>query len=242
MYSANQFVAHRGYTAHYPENTLRAVNEAIKAGAVNIEIDIQFSSDGIPIIYHDNDLQRISGATGKINTHTAAELIMLSAYEPARFGNRFIDVKISTAAEFLELVKLHPNIHFYIELKRQAIRDRSAQYCLQSLSELFKPVFSQCTLISFDVEAVRLAKTEFGFPSTGIVCEGWAQRNQQIEASLANIAYIDVESIPDNVVIEAECPLVVYEIADIELAAKTLARGAAKIESYAIGELINALC
>ncbi len=242
MYTANQFVAHRGYTAHYPENTLRAVNEAIRAGAVNVEIDIQFSKDGIPMIYHDANLKRVSGLGGKLDTYTAVELVTMPAYEPERFGNTFIDIKISTAAEFVALVKLHPHVHFYIELKRQSIRARSASYCLKYLKELFQPVLGQCTLISFDMEAIKLAKTEFGFPSTGIVCMEWDERNKLIQASKANIAYINLERIPDNIAIEADCPLAVYEIADAELAAKTLERGAAKIESYAIGELIDALC
>lgn len=242
MFTPDQFVAHRGYTARYPENTLEAVTAAIVAGAVNIEIDIQFSKDGIPVIYHDMTLGRVSGIEGNLFELAADELVRLPAGEQQRLGNRFPDVRISMAADLVTLIRNNPGIHFYVELKEESINHFSMGFCLKALRRLLAPVLPQCTLISFDLEAMRSAKADFGFTSTGIVFREWERRNKLIEATRADIAYINIERIPEGVAIEADCPIVTYEIADIALAAATLGRGAAKIETYAIGELVSALC
>ena len=54
-------IAHRGFSSKYPENTLLAFDEAIKAGAWMIETDIRLSADDIPMIFHDSSLKRVCG-------------------------------------------------------------------------------------------------------------------------------------------------------------------------------------
>jgi glycerophosphoryl diester phosphodiesterase len=54
-------IAHRGYSAKYPENTLLSFDEAIKAGAWMIETDIRLSVDDVPMIFHDSSLKRVCG-------------------------------------------------------------------------------------------------------------------------------------------------------------------------------------
>ena len=61
MIHHSKLVAHRGYQAQFPENTALSLNQAITAGDLFIELDVQFSSDKLTIIYHDTDLQRVSG-------------------------------------------------------------------------------------------------------------------------------------------------------------------------------------
>ena len=69
-------VAHRGYfdnKAGIPENSLASFEAAIEKGFV-IELDIQLSSDGVAMVFHDADLERVCGVEGKIWEYTAAEL------------------------------------------------------------------------------------------------------------------------------------------------------------------------
>lgn len=69
-------VAHRGYfdnEAGIPENSLASFRAAIEKGFV-IELDIQLSSDGVAMVFHDADLERMCGVQGKIWEYTAAEL------------------------------------------------------------------------------------------------------------------------------------------------------------------------
>lgn len=68
--------AHRGYFDNengVPENSLESFRLAIQNG-YGIELDVQPSSDGAPMVFHDKDLERICGVSGKIWDYTAAEL------------------------------------------------------------------------------------------------------------------------------------------------------------------------
>lgn len=69
-------IAHRGYfdnEAGIPENSLSCFQAAIDKGFA-IELDIQLSSDGVAMVFHDADLERMCGVEGKIWDYTAAEL------------------------------------------------------------------------------------------------------------------------------------------------------------------------
>ena len=91
-------VAHRGYhdrAAGRPENSLAAARAAIAAGYA-IECDLQPSADGVPMVFHDYDLRRLTGVAGRIGGFTAAELAAM----PLLGG----DEGIPTLAELLALV------------------------------------------------------------------------------------------------------------------------------------------
>ncbi|MEG1523483.1 MAG: glycerophosphodiester phosphodiesterase [Clostridia bacterium] len=54
-------IAHRGFSSKYPENSMLAFEKAIELGADGVEFDVQLSKDGVPIIFHDESLLRITG-------------------------------------------------------------------------------------------------------------------------------------------------------------------------------------
>ncbi|KAI9697816.1 MAG: gamma-tubulin [Candelina mexicana] len=61
-----QAIAHRGYKAAHPENTMGAFAGAVKAGAHAIETDIHLSRDGVVVLSHDANLKRCFGRKEKI--------------------------------------------------------------------------------------------------------------------------------------------------------------------------------
>jgi glycerophosphoryl diester phosphodiesterase len=69
-------IAHRGFhdrAAGVIENSASAFERAIDAG-YHIECDLQLSSDGIPIVFHDDDLARLTGREGPVGSLTSGEL------------------------------------------------------------------------------------------------------------------------------------------------------------------------
>ena len=75
--------AHRGYSAAAPENSMAAYRAAVNNGAEEIELDVRFTKDGIPVSIHDDFLERISNGTGTVQEHTLEELKRLD------FGIKF---------------------------------------------------------------------------------------------------------------------------------------------------------
>ena len=67
-------IAHRGYSARYPENTIASYEAAIAMGADIIESDARLSSDGVAFSCHDPDFKRQLGDLRTVAELTAAEL------------------------------------------------------------------------------------------------------------------------------------------------------------------------
>jgi glycerophosphoryl diester phosphodiesterase len=73
--SVPRFQAHRGYWVNgAKENTLEAFRAAKAAGALMVEMDVQLSKDGIPVIFHDYDISRFSTEANPVSALTAKEL------------------------------------------------------------------------------------------------------------------------------------------------------------------------
>jgi len=68
-----QIIAHTG-TYEYPENTMSGFKRAIEVGADMIEVDLQISKDGVPVVFHDNTLYRMTDGSGNIVDKTLDEL------------------------------------------------------------------------------------------------------------------------------------------------------------------------
>lgn len=66
--------AHRGGSKIGPENTITAFDRGLAAGADGLELDVHLSSDGVPVVHHDRQLNRTTRATGPIGRRSAAEL------------------------------------------------------------------------------------------------------------------------------------------------------------------------
>lgn len=72
-------VAHRGGTADYPENTLRAIDGALHQGVDRIWLTVQLSADGVPVLYRPLDLKDLTPETGPVSSRTAAQLTQINA-------------------------------------------------------------------------------------------------------------------------------------------------------------------
>lgn len=72
-------LGHRGASRHAPENTLEALSLAGGRGADGVEYDVQLSADGHPVVFHDTELERTTGASGRIMDRSLADLERLSA-------------------------------------------------------------------------------------------------------------------------------------------------------------------
>src|SRR3954463_7048997 len=97
-------VAHRGLWSldGPPENSLGAFHAACAAG-YGIELDVQLAADGEAMVFHDDDLARMTGVEGRLCDRTAAELSQLRL--------KGADERIPTLSETLALVGHRAMVH-----------------------------------------------------------------------------------------------------------------------------------
>lgn len=96
-------IAHRGFSAVYPENTMLAVMKGIEAGAEGIEFDVYNSSDRIPVLMHDKTVQRTTDGQGEVAKLTLEQLRKLDA--GAWKNKKFAGEPVPTLADVLGKMK-----------------------------------------------------------------------------------------------------------------------------------------
>ncbi|HSU79086.1 MAG TPA: glycerophosphodiester phosphodiesterase [Candidatus Angelobacter sp.] len=106
--------AHRGASTTYPENTMIAFQQALKDGADGIEMDVHLTKDRVPVVIHDETVDRTTDGNGFVKDFTLGSLKRLSAgnWKSAHYKYE----TIPTLEEFLDWLCETPLL-LNIELK-----------------------------------------------------------------------------------------------------------------------------
>ncbi len=124
--------AHRGLSEQYPENTAIAFLEAAKSKEFQaIETDIQETSDGELVLFHDSSLKKRTDAEGKIGDYTLEEVKKIRI-DNASNSEDYPNERIPLLSDYLEICKEYQKIP-YIELK--SISFEGMKKLLQILKE-----------------------------------------------------------------------------------------------------------
>ncbi|MCW5720571.1 MAG: glycerophosphodiester phosphodiesterase [Devosia sp.] len=165
-------VAHRGLhdrAAGVIENSASAFAAAI-AGDFAIECDLQLTSDGHAVVFHDEKLQRLTGESGLVSGRSAAEMTAMTLLD-SKAGDR-----PQTLEAFLEQIAGRTLLQ--IELKHQpdaAATRQLAKTVADALARYSGPV----TVESFDPRLITLVR-EFGFAGPrGIITHDYASKDHE---------------------------------------------------------------
>lgn len=113
-------IAHRGASAFYPENTLRAFIAAAELGADMCEFDVRMTRDGEVVVIHDATVNRTTDGRGQVGAMSAAAIKRLDA--GVRFGAEFRGERIPTLGEVAEA--LQERCGMDVELKARGLETR----------------------------------------------------------------------------------------------------------------------
>jgi glycerophosphoryl diester phosphodiesterase len=130
-----QILAHRGFSAGFPENTMKAFVEANKAGADGIEIDVQLTKDGEVVVIHDEKVDRTTNGSGYVKDLTLKELQKLDA--SYKFKKWLRDEPIPTFVELLEWLTTNTLV-CNVELKNGIFPYRGMEEKVISLIRQYK--------------------------------------------------------------------------------------------------------
>lgn len=97
-----RIIGHRGAKAYAPENTLASIHAAADMGVEWVEIDVKLTKDFIPIIFHDDGLERCTNGTGLVAETDYKTILELDA--GSWFNESFTGEKIPTLEEALNVI------------------------------------------------------------------------------------------------------------------------------------------
>ncbi|GAA0133822.1 glycerophosphodiester phosphodiesterase [Paenibacillus sp. YSY-4.3] len=126
----NLCVAHRGFSGKAPENTMAAMQMAMQYPFVQwVEVDVQLSKDGIPVLIHDFTLNRTTSGRGPVREKTIEELKRLDA--GSWKSKVFSGERLITLDEFLRAIcgRLRANIeiktrgNMYPEIEEKVVAE-----------------------------------------------------------------------------------------------------------------------
>ncbi|MBN8525919.1 MAG: glycerophosphodiester phosphodiesterase, partial [Planctomycetes bacterium] len=163
-------IAHRGGSHLAPENTLPAYEQAAGLGHTCGECDVQLTADGVPVLLHDDTLERTTDGHGRLIDRSAADVLALDA--GSWFHPRWAGTRVPTLAQALAAwsrLGMAP----VIELKCGDGQDPARLGV--AVSAMVAAAWSGPTplLISFIPEALSAAATTAPLLPRGLLLEAW---------------------------------------------------------------------
>jgi glycerophosphoryl diester phosphodiesterase len=235
-----KLVAHRGYMARYPENSLRGLQAALEAGACFVEFDVQMNADHEFIVIHDDTFSRTGKAEHSVFTTSTRICKDISVHEPDRFGDKFYPEPVPLLYDILELVKEFPNAAALVEIKEESLQHWGMDRVMDSLLDILAAYADQCIVISFDEPAIAYAKQNSNL-ATGWVVHKYDEDHYQRALQLQpGFLMCNHKKIP-----QGERPWedfkhwMLYDITDPELAIHFGELGVELIETADIGGMLK---
>lgn len=224
-------IAHRGASAIAPENTLAAFRLAHEAGALWVEFDVKLTRDGVPILMHDDTLDRTTDGTGKVADRDWAEIQKLDA--GSWFDARFRGERVPHLADALQCI-LETGMRPMIEIKPGPGRARAtAMIALIEAAKLWPHAHPSPLVLSFDREALATAAQIQPHWPRALSFDRWHKDWREMAAEVqAEAIVIDIDLLtPEHMHVLAQSGLTIlaYTVDDPVPAKRLLSEGVSAI-------------
>ncbi len=155
--------AHRGlHGESLPENSIGAFKAAVDKG-VGIELDIQLSKDGVPMVFHDDDLKRVCGIDGKLSEFTADQLQKIKLLDSEYTIPTFEEVLSVVDGRVPLLIEFKPGGWELCHKGCDMLDDYHGSFCVESFDSIllgkikkYRPKFVRGQLVGDMFKAKRL--------------------------------------------------------------------------------------
>ncbi|MBB3331829.1 glycerophosphoryl diester phosphodiesterase [Halomonas campaniensis] len=229
-----RLIAHRGLSAHAPENTLAAVRATPEAGCAWVELDVQLLGDGTPVIWHDATVKRCSDGRARL-----ADLDLPAARRldvGSWFADRFRGERMATLREMLGLIEA---LGLGLNLELKVNRGRSAAALVEGVLPTLLDALPAERVIVSSFNADALARARELAPADrlalGVLFEGitrdWRERCEAVAAFSVHADWKRLSRRGALAVHEAGYPLLCYTANDPAAFAHQWAWGVASVIS-----------
>ena len=213
-------IGHRGAAAYAPENTIESILTAAEMGAKWVEVDVKLTKDSVPVILHDDDLDRTTNGHGPVAQINYADLVNLEA--GSWFSDSFAGIKIPTLEEVIDVVLEH-NLGINLEIKPCPGREKeTAEAMLDVLARIWDEP-ERLLISSFSHVSLETAMEMAEEWPRGLLLETEAPENWKALAEYLSVTTVNIDgrTAPRELVediIDLEKQVLAYTINDLQLA------------------------
>lgn len=177
-----QVIGHRGACAYAPENTRESILTAADMGVKWVEVDVKLTKDGVPIVFHDDTLERITDGAGAVAETLYEDIQHLDA--GSKFGASFAGAKILTLIELLDILE-EKSLSANIEIKPCPGREKeTAEVVMDYLTRCWDEP-DRILISSFSHVALETAMDMAPYYPRGFLLdEEWPENWQEIARHL----------------------------------------------------------
>lgn len=183
-------IGHRGAASYAPENTLEGIHTAADMGVEWVELDVKLTKDDVPIIFHDEELDRTTNGSGLVCETLYEDIKQLEA--GSWFSEGFTGIKIPTLEEALDVL-IERDLGLNLEIKPCPGREKeTAEVALDILSQCWDD-HERLLISSFENVCLEVARDMAGDWSRGLLLGGevisddWQEMAKYLEVKTINL-------------------------------------------------------
>jgi glycerophosphoryl diester phosphodiesterase len=224
-------IGHRGAAARAPENTLAGLRKAKELGVHWVEFDVMLTRDGVPILIHDETLERTTSGRGRVKDHALAEIKALDA--GAWFAPAFAGEPVPTLEEAVRLL-LQLGLGANVEIKpAKGEEAATAAVVAESLRRLWPQDGPPLLLSGFAREALAAAQRAAPSIPRGLLAkrlpDDWQDALPALGCTTLHLDHARTSLAALHLLAEAGVPVLLYTVNTAERARELLAAGAAAV-------------
>jgi len=174
-------IGHRGAAAHRPENTMPSFERALELGADALEFDVTLSLDGVPVVIHDDTLDRTTDGRGRVEAVPLDDLRRLDAGKW-----KGLTTHLPSLAEVLDAFAHRTLLN--LEMKVSPRREQLVKACVHAVTT--RGAAGAVVFSSFDHDALRLLRRLLPEARIGVLAAGG-----EMEEAFACAAELGAENI-----------------------------------------------
>jgi glycerophosphoryl diester phosphodiesterase len=224
-------IGHRGAAACAPENTLAGLRKSRELGALWVEFDVMLTQDGVPVLIHDETLERTTSGRGRVKDHTLAEIKALDA--GAWFAPAFTGEPVPTLAEAVRLL-LQLGLGANVEIKpARGEAAATGAAVAESLRRLWPKDGPPLLVSSFAREALAAAQRAAPAIPRGLLAKNppddWQEALPALGCATLHLDHARTSLAALHLLAEAGVPVLLYTVNTAERARELLAAGAVAV-------------
>ncbi len=184
-----KIIGHRGAAAYAPENTIAGIHTAADMGCMWVELDVKLTKDSVAVIFHDDHLQRITGADIQMKDITYKELQNLEAGN--WFGESFAGEPVPTLEEALDAI-IERDMGLNLEMKPCPSREVETTEAALDMLATYWDEPDRLLLSSFNIQSLEVCLDlapdwARGYLLDTDIPENWRDIADHLKASTINV-------------------------------------------------------